>query len=260
MTADAHAEAVFSVAGKTALVTGASSGLGAQFARTLAARGANVILAARRMEKLQALADVIEAEGGKTKVVSLDVTSAASISEALAAGVSTFGGVDILLNNAGIGEGKLLLETSDEEWRRIMDVNLDGAFKVARDTARHMKQSGGGAIVNIASVLSFEVQAGSGAYAAAKAGVVQMTRAMALEFARHRIRVNAIAPGYFQSEMTRPYFATPAGRAMVRALPHKRPGNPEELDGAMLLLASDAGSYLTGTTVIVDGGHSLLMP
>jgi len=259
MTGDAGAEAIFSLAGKTALVTGASSGLGAHFARTLAAWGGNVVLAARRMDRLQDLADEIDAAGGRACAVSLDVTSPASVDDALKAGVAAFGPLDILVNNAGIGEGKLLLNTSDEEWRRIMDVNLDGAFRVARETAQHMKKRGG-AIVNIASVLSFEVQAGSGAYAAAKAGVAHMTRAMALEFARHNIRVNAIAPGYFHSEMTKSYFASKTGQAMMRALPHGRPGDPEELEGALLLLASDAGSYLTGSTVMVDGGHSLLMP
>lgn len=260
MAADAHADTVFSVAGKTALVTGASSGLGAHFARALAGRGANVVLAARRRQRLETLAEEIELGGGRACVATLDVTSAASVGEAVAAGVSAFGALDILVNNAGIGEGRLLLDTTDAQWRRIMAVNLDGTFRVAREAARAMAKSGGGAIVNIASVLSFEVQSGSGAYAAAKAGVVQMTRAMALELARHNIRVNAIAPGYFLSEMTEAYFATDAGQAMMRALPHGRPGNACELEGALLLLASDAGSYLTGTTIMVDGGHSLLMP
>lgn len=260
MAGDGHADTIFSITGKTVLVTGASSGLGAHFARVLAARGANVVLAARRREKLRELAGEIVTAGGRANVISIDVTSAKSVVEAVDFSASAFGGLDILINNAGLGEGGLLIDTSDENWRRIMDVNLDGAFRVARQAARAMKKTGGGAIVNIASLLGFEVQTGSGAYAVAKAGVVQMTRAMALEFARHKIRVNAIAPGYFLSEMTEAYLTSDAGRAMARTLPHGRPGDHHELDGTLLLLASNAGAYMTGTTVVVDGGHSLLMP
>jgi NAD(P)-dependent dehydrogenase (short-subunit alcohol dehydrogenase family) len=256
MEAAMEAAGLFSLAGKTALVTGASSGLGARFARVLAAWGAEVTLAARRTDRLRALAGEIEAAGGRARAVAMDVTDAASVEAAFEAA----GALDILVNNAGVGEGTLLINTPDADWRAVMDVNLDGAFRVAREAARGMRETGGGSIVNIASVLSFEVQKGSGAYAAAKAGVLQMTRTMAIELARHRIRVNAIAPGYFESEMTAAYFASPAGQEMIRHLPPGRPGDPSELDGALLLLASDAGAYMTGAAVTVDGGHSLLMP
>lgn len=260
MLSPLKAEAVFSVMGKRALVTGASSGLGAQFARTLASYGAKVVLAARREDRLATLADEITASGGEAATVVMDVTSAQSVTGAIASSIEAFGGIDILINNAGSGDGTLLLNTTDEAWREIMGVYLDGTFRVARDVAHHMKGNGGGVIVNTASVLSFEVQKSSGAYAAAKAGVVQMTRAMALELARYKIRVNAIAPGYFTSEMTQSYLASDRGKEMIRHLPPGRPGNPEELAGALLLLASDAGGYMTGTTIVVDGGHSLLMP
>lgn len=270
MTSSLHADAVFSLVGKTALVTGASSGLGRSFAATLAAYGANVVLAARRVEKLQSVAAEIEAQavrvpgGGKTLVAEMDVTSPNSVSDALSETVSTFGGLDILVNNAGIGTGGMLINSSDADWRQIMDINLDAAFRVARDAAQVMREgtgeNAGGSIINIASLLSLEVHAGSGAYAAAKAGVMQMSRAMALEFARFDIRVNSIAPGYFHSEMTDRYLESEPGSRMIRGLPHKRAGNPEELDGVLLLLASNAGGYMTGTTLLVDGGHSLMMP
>ena len=270
MTSSLHADAVFSLVGKTALVTGASSGLGRSFATTLAAYGANVVLAARRVERLKSLAEEIKTQtarvpgGGKTLVVQMDVTSPKSVSDALSETVSTFGGLDILVNNAGVVNAGPLIEATDKDWRQVMDVNLDAAFRVVRDSARVMRdgtgENSGGSIINIASLLSFEVKAGIGAYATTKAALMQMSRAMAVEFAIDNIRVNSIAPGFFQSEMTDDFLGSERGQNMLRGLPHKRAGNPEELDGALLLLASGAGGYMTGTTLLVDGGHSLMMP
>lgn len=246
----------FDVRGKIALVTGASSGLGDNFARVLAAAGARVAVVARRKDRLAALVADIERAGGRAFAVSMDVADAASVTAGIAAVVEAAGAPDIVVNNAGIAQAKPSLELTEEDWRAVMNTNLDGAWRVAQGCARAMIAGGkGGSIINIASVLGMRVATNLLAYAAAKAALIQVTEALALEWARHRIRVNAIAPGYIETEMNRGFFQTEPGQAMVKRVPQRRIGTPSDLDGALLLLASDASAYMTGSTVVVDGGH-----
>jgi NAD(P)-dependent dehydrogenase (short-subunit alcohol dehydrogenase family) len=247
---------LFDVRGKVALVTGASSGLGENFARRLAAEGATVVVAARRTDRLESLVAAILADGGKALAVALDVSDASSVEAAIASACKAAGTPDIVVNNAGIAQTKPAIELTEEDWRAVMNTNLDGAWRVAQASAKAMVAAGkGGSIINIASVLGLRVATHLLAYAAAKAALVQVTKALALEWARHRIRVNAIAPGYIETEINRGFFQTEAGQAMAKRVPQRRIGKASELDGALLLLASDAGSYMTGSIVVVDGGH-----
>jgi NAD(P)-dependent dehydrogenase (short-subunit alcohol dehydrogenase family) len=242
----------FDVQGKVALVTGATSGLGEHFARMLAARGARVVLAGRRAERLEAVAGEIRKSGGDARPMPLDVTDANAV-EAFFHGIPA---PDIVVNNAGIARTGASLELPEQEWRDVLATNLDGAWRVAQASARAMVDADkGGSIVNIASILGLRVASQLLAYSAAKAALIQVTKALAIEWARHRIRVNAIAPGYIETEMNRDFFATEAGRAVVKRVPQRRIGQPADLDGALLLLASDAGRYMTGSVVVVDGGH-----
>lgn len=250
------ASSLFDVRGKVALITGASSGLGEHFALTLAASGASVAVAARRLDRLEALVTRITSEGGKAVAVPLDVTDAASVATAFEQATGSLGTPDIVVNNAGIAQTGAALELTDEDWRRVMDTNLDGAWRVAQAAARAMTGAGkGGSIINIASILGLRVATRLLAYTAAKAALIQATQALALEWARYRIRVNAIAPGYIETEINQGFFATDAGQAMVKRVPQRRIGRASDLDGALLLLASDAGSYMTGSVLVVDGGH-----
>ncbi len=243
---------LFDVAGKVALVTGASSGLGESFSRCLAARGAVVVAAARRVDRLQALVR----EGGATHAVALDVTDPASVDSAMRQVGELAGPIDILVNNAGVADTKASLEVSESDWRRVLDTNLDGAWRMAQAAAKSMVAAGrGGSIVNIASILGLRQATHLLAYAAAKAALVQVTKSLALEWARHGIRVNAIAPGYVVTEMNRDFFASDPGQAVVKRIPQRRVGDPRDLEGALLLLASGAGAYITGSVVVVDGGH-----
>lgn len=245
-----------SVAGKRALVTGASSGLGRHFARTLAREGARVVLAARRTDRLaETCADIARA-GGEARPVALDVTSAVSVRRAVEEACALWGGLDILVNNAGVTTSAAFLDLTEEGWDRVLDTDLKGCFLVAQAVAQRMVQeAAGGAIVNVASILGQRVSGHVSAYIAAKAGLIRLTQAMALELARHRIRVNALCPGYMETELNVDFFATPAGEALIRRIPARRLGRPEELEGPLLLLASDAGSYMTGAVLAVDGGH-----
>jgi NAD(P)-dependent dehydrogenase (short-subunit alcohol dehydrogenase family) len=247
---------LFDLTGRTALVTGASSGLGWRFAEVLAANGANVVVASRRVDRLETLKAGIEAAGGRAAAVSLDVTDLAAIPAAFDAGEQAFGPIDIVVNNAGLALESMLLDMTAEQWRRLLDTDLDGVFFVAQEAARRMSARGkGGAIVNIASAIAFHVSKTLGAYAVAKAGVVQLTRAMALELAGSNIRVNAICPGYIETEINREFFASERGQQMIqRHVPMKRLGKAQELDGALLLFASDAGAFTTGASLVVDGG------
>lgn len=240
----------WSLAGRTALVTGASSGLGRHFAGVLAAAGASAILAARRADRLRDACTEIEAAGGTATAVMLDVTRPDSIAAVFAEFAP-----DIVINNAGIGIAGKALDFPAEDWDAVVDTNLKGAFLVAQAAARRMAAGSGGSIVNIASILGHRVAGQLAAYSASKAGLVQLTRSLALEWARHGIRVNAICPGYFSTEINDGFFASEAGEAMVKRIPLRRIGRQHELDGALLLLASDAGAYMTGTSIVVDGGH-----
>lgn len=248
---------IFDLTGRVALVTGASSGLGVRFAEVLAANGANVVLAARRVERLDALKARIEAAGGHAFAVAADVTDRGSMRDAFDAAERIFGSVTILVNNAGIAqEARRAIDVGEDEWRRVMDTNLDAVFAWAQEGARRMVAAGkGGAIVNIASVLGFGVSKGTLAYAVSKAAVGQLTRALALELAFRGVRVNALAPGWIATEINRDYLESERGQAMTRAIPAGRFGEERDLDGALLLLASDAGRYMNGATVTVDGGQ-----
>lgn len=247
----------FDLTGKTALITGASSGLGEHFATILSQAGARVVVAARRAERLQALVETIQAAGGQALAVTMDVTDADSIDAGFAQVEAAFGTVDILVNNAGIGDPVAFLDMTEGNWRSMMDTNLDGAWRVAhRATVAMAKAGRGGSVINIASILGLRVGTALSHYAVAKAGVVQLTKAMALELARHDIRVNAIAPGYFRTEMNGDYFDTEKGQQYIRSkVPMRRLGQLEELSGPLLLLASEAGSFMTGSVLNVDGGH-----
>ncbi|TVP90338.1 MAG: SDR family oxidoreductase [Pseudomonadaceae bacterium] len=250
-------DTLFSLKQQTALITGASSGLGAHFARVMAAAGAHVVLAARRAERLQALVDELQAQGHQALAVTMDVTDADSVEAGFSAAEQAFGRIDILVNNAGIGDPVKFLDMTEGNWRSMLDTNLDGAWRVAHRASVAMAKDGqGGSIINIASILGLRVGKALSHYAVAKAAVVQLTKAMALELASEKIRVNAIAPGYFRTEMNGDYFDTEHGQNYIRSkVPMRRLGQLDELSGPLLLLASQAGSFMTGSVLTVDGGH-----
>lgn len=242
----------FDLKSRTALVTGASSGLGVHFARVLARAGAEVVVGARRVEALERLVGEIEAEGGTARAIALDVSDAASV----AAAGAQLDRLDILVNNAGIVREASAFDQSEEDWDAVIDTNLKGAFLVSQMAGRLMRAAEkGGSIINIASVLGLRQIGGVLPYAVSKAGVVQLTQTLALEWARYGIRVNAIAPGYFKTELNAHFWETDAGAAAIKRIPQRRIGRYEDLDGPLLLLASDASLYMTGAIVSVDGGH-----
>jgi 3-oxoacyl-[acyl-carrier protein] reductase len=248
---------MFSLQGRVALVTGASSGLGQQFARALAENGAAVALVARRADRLVELQKSIETAGGRAVAIEADVTDRAAMARAFDAAEKTFGTVTILVNNAGIAQSPTrAIDVTPEEWRKVLAVDLDAVFHNAQEAARRMLAAKTpGAIVNIASVLGFGVAKGVAAYATAKAAVIQITKALAVELAFKGVRVNAIAPGWFVTEINDKYLMSEAGEALKRDIPMGRFGKEGDLAGALLLLASDAGSYMTGATIVVDGGQ-----
>jgi NAD(P)-dependent dehydrogenase (short-subunit alcohol dehydrogenase family) len=244
------------LSGRAALVTGASSGLGRHFAGVLAKAGARVALAARRVDSLEEVRAAIVGAGGTAVVVELDVTDAGSVRRAVAGAADGLGGLDILINNAGVTASASFLDMDEDAWDRVVDTNLKGCFLVAQEAARHMREGGkGGSIVNVASILGIRVAGHLASYVASKGGLVHLTKAMALELARHNIRVNALCPGYLETELNQDFFASDAGKALIKRIPQRRLGRLEELDGPLLLLCSDAGSYMTGSVIAVDGGH-----
>ncbi len=248
---------LFDLTGRTALITGSSSGLGANFARVLARAGAVTVLAARRLDKLESLAREIEAAGGKAMAVQMDVTDPASVDAAFAAIQSELGRpCDIIINNSGIARDNWFTRMSEEDWRAVMDTNLDGVWRVAKAGANALMEAGKpGSIINIASITALRPSQTISAYAASKAAVDHLTRVMALELARYKIRVNAIAPGYFKTDINDEFLESEEGERMRKRVPMRRYGDYDELAGPMLLLASEAGSYMTGSTIVVDGGH-----
>jgi 3-oxoacyl-[acyl-carrier protein] reductase len=250
------ASGLFDLSGRVALVTGASSGLGLRFAQVLAEAGAAVALVARRADRLAALADKIAQAGGRATPLSADVCDRAHMIRAFDAAERAFGVVDILVNNAGVVHADRIVDLPEAEWRRVLGVNLDAVFLWSQEAARRMLAAEkAGAIVNISSIAGFNVSKGVAAYAVAKAGVIQLTKALALELAAKGIRVNAIAPGWIVTDLNRDYLASERGAALKRDIPLGRFGEERDLDGVLLLLASDAGRYITGTTIIVDGGQ-----
>lgn len=246
--------------GKIALITGASSGLGARFAKVLALGGAQVVLAARRVDRLKELRAEIEAEGGAAHVVTLDVTDYASIKSAIAHAETEAGPIDILVNNAGVSNTKRLLDITPEDYDFVMDTNLQGAFFVAQEAAKRMVARAKGdpkhqhRIINIASVAGLRILPQIGIYCMSKAGVVHMTKAMAVEWGKYGINVNAICPGYISTEINEDHFASEQGRKLIDMLPRKRVGQPEDLDGLLLLLAADESHFINGAIMTADDG------
>lgn len=247
----------FQLQDKIALITGASSGLGAHFAAVLAEAGATVVLAARRSDKLAEQVAAIESSGGVASAVSMDVTDPDSVDRAFTRVAEDIGNIDILVNNAGVADDPIrFLDTGEEEWQRIVETNLNGAWRVARAGARHMAAAGvAGSIVNIASVYGLRTGAMKVAYNVSKAGVVQLTKSMAVELCREQIRVNALCPGWFLTDLNREYFESERGERYIRTIPARRMGLMEDLTAPLLLLASNAaGGYMTGSALTVDGG------
>lgn len=249
----------FDLTGQVAFVTGASSGLGAHFAQTLASAGAKVAIGARRTDRLSDLAAKIEAVDGRALPVELDVTDAGSVTRAVTTAETELGPISILINNAGIPPKDLSLEMEEAEWDRVMDTNLKGAWLMSREVGRQMVKHGkGGRIINIASVLGWRTVAKRvQSYAVSKAGMVSLTETLALELGRDGILVNAIGPGYIKTELNTEFLESPPGERIQKRVATGRFGEPSDLDGALLLLAGPAGAYITGTVIAVDGGLTL---
>ncbi|NEW99797.1 SDR family NAD(P)-dependent oxidoreductase [Rhodopseudomonas sp. BR0G17] len=249
---------LFDVSNEVILVTGASQGLGRQFARVLAARGAAIVLAARQIDKLQSLEQEIKDGGGRAVAVLMDVTDLGSMAAALDQAEAAIGPITVLINNAGVATEKLAVDQTEADWDKVIGANLKGAYFLATEVARRMiARQQGGNIVNIASVLGQSVLKFVSPYAISKAGIIQATKAMALELASSRIRVNALAPGYIDTDINRELWSTPAGEKLLKSIPQRRVGHESDLDGAILLLASNASRYMTGSVVTVDGGFLL---
>lgn len=245
----------FRLDGQLALVTGASSGLGLHFAQVLAQAGARVALAARRVDKLQSLVEDIKRSGGDAVAVALDVSDATSVRACFDA-LDAYGVPGIVVNNAGTTVTKSVLQQTEDDYDQVLDTNLKGTWLVATEAARRMVAAGqGGSIVNVASILGERVAGGVAPYAMSKAGVIQATKALALELARHQIRVNALLPGYVVTDLNREFLASEAGEKLRARIPSRRFNELEDLDGPLLLLASSAGAGMSGASLAVDGAH-----
>ncbi|MEQ3724601.1 SDR family oxidoreductase [Alcanivorax sp.] len=242
----------FSVAGKRILITGASSGFGAHFAKALAQEGADLVLAARRVEKLEDAANAVRALGRDAVVVPMDVSDHTSVEAAFA----DMPPLDVVVNNAGVSHEGPTENITDEEWDRVVDTNLKGVWAVSKFAIQQWKRDERpGSLVNIASILGLRVGGRVAAYTASKAAVVQLTKSLALDCARYNIRCNAICPGYVETDINRDFFNSPLAEKMLKRIPYRRLGNIDELVGPLLLLASDASSYMSGAIIAVDGGH-----
>jgi len=244
---------MFDLTGKTALITGASSGFGAHFTQVLGGANARLYVAARRTAQLQEMVAALPSDlRARVSILAMDVSNADSVTQALA----QVGQLDILVNNAGIVRNGAALEQSEADWDSVLDTNLKGAFLVSQAAARLMSTARrGGSIINIASILGLRQSSTVLPYAVSKAGLIQLTKVLALELSRFNIRVNALAPGYFDTELNRDFWSSPAGEALIRRIPQRRVGQLDDLDGPLLLLASDASRYMTGSVLAVDGGH-----
>jgi len=254
------------LSGRVAFVTGASSGLGAQFARTLSAAGAGVVLAARRIERLKTLRAELESEGGDAHVVELDVTDVDSIKSAVAHAETEMGTIDILVNNSGVSVTQKLVDVTTDDYDHVMNTNTRGAFFVAQEVARRMiaRSRGaapgtftGGRIVNVASMAGLKVLGQLGVYAMSKAAVVHMTRAMALEWGRFGINVNALCPGYIDTEINHHHWQTEAGQKLIGMLPRKRVGEPKDLDSALMMLCANESRFINGAVLAADDGFGV---
>jgi NAD(P)-dependent dehydrogenase (short-subunit alcohol dehydrogenase family) len=248
----------FDLTGKMALVTGASSGLGRHFAGVLARAGAGVVLAARRVELLERAVEEIAEAGGRAAAIACDVTDGESVRAAIAAADAMLGPLDIVVNNAGIVVSKPLLDHTEAEWDRVIDTNLKGAWLVSREIAQRWVEAGRrGRIVNISSLLGLRTVRHVPSYCASKAGLIHLTHTMAMELARRGITVNALAPGYIETDFNRGFLRGEAGQALISRIPLGRVGHQSDLDGALLLLTAEAGAYITGAVLPVDGGHGV---
>ncbi|HEY4125031.1 MAG TPA: SDR family NAD(P)-dependent oxidoreductase [Rhizomicrobium sp.] len=244
--------------GKTAFITGATSGLGRRFARILSDAGASVAIAGRRVDRLQTLKSEIEAAGGRCAAVALDVTDAKKIPAALDEAEAALGPIDILVNNAGMNSFGMVVDLADEGFDAVMNTNLRGPFFLARETGRRMiARQQGGRIINIASIGTFKVLPGLTAYCISKAAIGMMTKCLAREWARHQINVNAICPGYIETELNSEWFESDGGKAQIKSFPRKRLAEEKDLDSMLLLLASDQSRAITGSLLTVDDGQSL---
>ena len=242
--------------GKTALVTGAAGGLGQSFTRCLVEAGASVIVSGRRREALESLKAEFSEHADRIHVVTMDVTNESSVAEAFNTMADEIAIPDVVVSNAGVATSKKALDLNGQDWDRVIDTNLKGCWLVGNEAARRLSAvNRGGSIIMISSILGHRVAGNVAPYAAAKAGVEQLTRALALEWARYGIRVNALAPGYIETDLNRDFFNSEPGQKMIRRIPQRRLGQADDLSGPLLLLASGLSDYMTGSTLVVDGGH-----